>query len=195
MKTTLQFLRLSICLFILLTILTGVLYPALITGIAQLVFSDKSSGSFIRQGSVLIGQPFDDVRYFWGRPSATTPYPDNATSSSASSLGPTNPALIDAVKQRIAILKQVDPSNTLPIPVDLVTASGGGLDPDISPAAAYYQVGRIAKARHLSEESVTNLVTAMIQSRQLGFLGEPRVNVLKLNVALDGLRVNESDGK
>jgi len=195
MKTTLQFLRISICLFILLTILTGVLYPALITGIAQLVFSDKSSGSFIQQGSVLIGQPFDDVRYFWGRPSATTPYPDNATSSSASSLGPTNPVLIDAVKQRIAILKQVDPSNTLKIPIDLVTASGSGLDPDISPAAAYYQVGRIAKARHLSEESVTNLVTAMIQPRQLGFLGEPRVNVLKLNVALDGLRVNESDGK
>ncbi len=185
MRTTLQFLRISICLFILLTILTGIIYPALITGIAQLFFTNKANGSFIPQGSLLIGQSFDDPRYFWGRPSATSPFPDNAASSAASSLGPTNPALLDAVKQRIAALKQADPDNTQAIPVDLVTASGSGLDPDISPAAAYYQVNRIAKLRHLSTESVNHLVTAMIQSRQFGFLGEPRVNVLMLNTMLD----------
>ena len=185
MKTIFHYFRISLFLFILLTILTGVMYPAFITGIAQWAFANQANGSMTSQGSLLIQQPFNQPNYFWGRPSATTPFPDNAASSAASSFGPTNPALIAAVKTRIALLKKVDPTNTLPIPVDLVTTSGSGLDPEISPAAAYYQAPRIAKLRNLPLWQVTDLITANIRPRQLDLLGEPRVNVLQLNIALD----------
>jgi K+-transporting ATPase ATPase C chain len=187
MKTAFHYFRVALFLFILLTVLTGVIYPALITGIAQWVFTDKANGSFIAQGSTLIQQPFDQPKYFWGRPSATTPFPSNAASSGASNLGPTNPALIAAVKTRIALLKKVDPTNTTLIPVDLVTTSGSGLDPEISPDAAYYQAPRIARLRHLPLWQVTDLISANIQPRQFDLLGEPRVNVLQLNIALDGI--------
>jgi K+-transporting ATPase ATPase C chain len=175
------------------TLLTGILYPLAVTGIAQLAFPHQANGSLIMkdaqaQGSELIGQPFDDPRYFWGRLSATGPFPYNAASSSGSNLGPTNPALTAAVQGRIAALKAADPSNTLPIPIDLVTASGSGLDPQISVAAALYQIPRVAKARGLSEETVRALVDQNTMGRQLGFLGEPRVNVLLLNLALDGIK-------
>jgi len=175
---------------LLFTLLTGLIYPLSVTGLAQLIFPHQANGSVIEkngqtQGSELIGQPFDDPRYFWGRLSATSPFPYNAASSSGSNLGPSNPALTDAVKARIAALKVADPENTLPIPVDLVTASASGLDPNISVAAALYQVERVAKARDLSQETVRALVESQIENRQLGFLGEPRVNVLKLNLALE----------
>jgi K+-transporting ATPase ATPase C chain len=175
------------------TVLTGVLYPLLITGIAQVVFPHQANGSLITQnsqviGSQLIGQQFDDPRYFWGRLSATAPGPYNAASSSGSNLGPTNPALLAEVKARIDALKTADPTNTSPIPVDLVTSSGSGLDPDISVAAALYQVPRVAKFRGLSIAAVQNLVEKSIQGRQFGFLGEPRVNVLELNLALDAIK-------
>ncbi len=187
MRTTLQFLRISCVLFILLTMLTGILYPALITGVAQALFANKANGSFISQGSLLIGQPFDKPEYFWGRPSATAPFPNNAQLSTASNLGPTNPALVDVVKARIAVLQKADPTNSGKIPVDLVTASGSGLDPDISPDAAYYQAPRIAKLRRLAPIEVDQLIEAHISPRQLFILGEPRVNVLELNIALDEL--------
>ena len=175
------------------TILTGILYPLLITGIAQTIFHHQANGSLIVKdgqlvGSQLIGQPFDDPRYFWGRLSATSPYPYNAASSTGSNLGPTNPALVDEVKARITALKEADPGNNSPIPVDLVTSSGSGLDPDISVAAALYQVPRVAKARGLSEDSVRALVNQFTQGRQFGVLGEPRVNVLELNLALDAIK-------
>jgi len=184
-------LRPAILLTLALTVLTGLVYPLVVTGVAQLVFPRQANGSLIVQdgtvvGSALIGQPFDGPKYFWGRPSATSPYPYNAASSSGSNLGPTNPALADAVKARIEALRAADPGNTAPVPVDLVTASGSGLDPHMSPAAALYQVGRIARARKLSEETVRALVEQYTEGRQLGFLGEPRVNVLALNRALDG---------
>jgi K+-transporting ATPase ATPase C chain len=174
------------------TVLVGLLYPLVVTGIAQLVFPHQANGSLIvvngkTVGSTLIGQQFTDPKYFWGRLSATGPYPYNAAASSGSNLGPTNPALLDEVKARIAALKAADPGNTQPIPVDLVTSSGSGLDPDISVAAALYQLPRVARLRGLTQSAVLALVNKYTQGRTLGFLGEPTVNVLELNLALDGI--------
>lgn len=185
--------RPAIVLLIALTAVTGVAYPAIVTGIAQLVFPHRANGSLIVKdgravGSALIGQPFDDPKYFWGRPSATSPFPYNAAASSGSNLGPTNPALADAVKRRVEALRAADPGNIAPVPVDLVTASGSGLDPHISPAAALYQVSRVAKARRMDPAAVRQLVEQHTQGRVLGVLGEPRVDVLALNLALDGAR-------
>ncbi|MCL4560131.1 MAG: potassium-transporting ATPase subunit KdpC [Chloroflexi bacterium] len=194
-KATLAYLRPTLILFALLVVLTGLVYPLAITGIAQALFPFQANGSLIRSstggsavGSALIGQSFDNPKYFWGRVSDTSPYPYNGASSAGSNLGPTNPALIQQVKQRIADLKKYDPGNTQPIPVDLVTASGSGLDPDISPAAAYYQAGRVARERGLSVATVDALIQQHIQGRFLGILGEPSVNVLELNLALDKLK-------
>ncbi|MBT9099389.1 potassium-transporting ATPase subunit KdpC [Methylovulum psychrotolerans] len=187
-------LRPAVMLFIILSVLTGVVYPALVTGLAQLLFPDQANGSLMSaengkvKGSSLIGQPFSSPGHFWGRPSATGPFPYNAGASSGSNLGPTNPALADAVKVRLEALKAADPGNTAPIPVDLITASGSGLDPHISPAAAAYQVPRIAKARKMSADKLSALVAAHTEGRQWGLFGEPRVNVLTLNLALDALR-------
>lgn len=188
----LKILRQSLIALVALTVITGIIYPLAITGIARGVFPHKSSGSLIVQngaavGSALIGQPFSDPKCFWSRPSATSPEPYDGAASSGSNLGPTNPALLKAVQERIAALRAADPGNTMLVPVDLVTASGSGLDPDISPAAAYYQVGRVAKARGLSEEAVRALVAEHTEGRQWSVLGEPRVNVLQLNLALDSL--------
>lgn len=183
--------RTAILTLLVLACVTGVAYPLVVTGIAQLFFPQAANGSVIVRdgkpvGSALIGQPFSDPRYFWSRPSATTPFAYNSGSSVASNLGPTNPALTDAVKQRIEALRAADPGNTAPVPVDLVTASGSGLDPDISPAAAEYQVARVARVRGMSVDAVRKLVAAATEKRQLRVLGEARVNVLALNLALDG---------
>jgi K+-transporting ATPase ATPase C chain len=183
-------LRPVIMVFLLLTAVTGIVYPLLVTGVAQVAFLEKASGSLIRgeggyAGSELIGQPFDDPKYFWGRLSATPDFPYNSASSSGSNLGPSNPALVEAVKGRIEALRKADPGNTSSVPVDLVTSSASGLDPHISPAAALYQAARVAGARGLSEDPVRRLVDKFTEPRQWGFLGEPRVNVLKLNLALD----------
>ncbi|HKV44827.1 MAG TPA: potassium-transporting ATPase subunit KdpC [bacterium] len=177
-------------LTLLLTVLLGLIYPFAITGVAQVLFPWQASGSPMIEhghlvGSALIGQPFADPKYFWGRPSATSPQAYNGASSSGSNLAPTNQALLDAVKQRVADLKAADPGNAVPIPVDLVTASGSGLDPHISPAAALYQVPRVARVRKMSAETVRQLVQKHTEGRQIGILGEPRVNVLELNLALD----------
>ena len=182
----------AIVSFLVLTVLTGLIYPLVVTGAAQLFFPRQANGSLIIQngkpaGSQLIGQPFDDPKYFWGRLSATRPYPYNAAASSGSNLGPTNPALIAEVQARIQALKAADPANTQPIPVDLVTSSGSGLDPNISVAAALYQAPRVARLRGLSEDQVRTLVQKNTQDRQFIILGEPRVNVLELNLALDQL--------
>src|SRR6266478_108512 len=180
--------RIGLILFFLFTLLTGLVYPLAITLIAQGAFPHRANGSVMERqgqpiGSELIGQPFDDPRYFWGRPSATEKVPYNAASSSGSNLGPTNPDLLKSVKERIEAIRQAHPDQEGPIPVDLVTASASGLDPHISPAAAEFQVARVAKARGISEESVRELVTAHTDGRTFGILGEPRVHVLKLNLA------------
>jgi potassium-transporting ATPase KdpC subunit len=189
-------LRAAVVLLFALTVITGVAYPLLVTGIARAAFPHQANGSLIVKdgktlGSSLIGQPFNQPKYFWGRLSATTdsngkPLPYNGASSYASNLGPTNPALADEAQTRIDALHAADPDNHASIPVDLVTSSGSGLDPHISPAAAAYQVGRIARVRGLDEGRVRTLVAEHTQDRQLGFLGEPRVDVLALNLALDG---------
>jgi len=181
--------RPAITLFVLLSAVTGVAYPLLVTGLAQGVFPDQANGSLIEVagkpvGSALIGQNFTDPGYFWGRPSATSPMPYNAASSSGSNQGPTNPALVEAVKARVAALRAADPSNLLPVPVDLVTASGSGLDPHISPAAAYYQAARVARQRKLPEADVRALIAGQIEPPLWGVFGEARVNVLKLNLSL-----------
>ena len=181
----------AIILFVLLSVITGVIYPAVVTGLAQLLFASQANGSPLTDnggkpmGSRLIGQPFSSPGHFWGRPSATGPFPYNSGASSGSNLGPTNPVLVEAVKARIEALQTADPDNKAPVPVDLITASGSGLDPHISPAAADDQINRVAKARHIKPEKLRALVDANTQSRQWGFLGEPRVNVLTLNLALD----------
>jgi K+-transporting ATPase ATPase C chain len=190
MKTLL---RPAITLFVLLSVITGIVYPMAVTGIAQSVFPGAAKGSLIIKdgkpvGSKLIGQNFVDPKYFWGRPSATSPQPYNGTASGGSNQGPLNPALVDAVKGRIDALKAADPDNKLPIPADLVTASASGLDPHISPAAAQYQVARVAKTRKLSAPVVAALVEKYTENRQWGIFGEPRVNVLALNLALDSQR-------
>jgi K+-transporting ATPase ATPase C chain len=197
MKTLTAQLRPAIVSLLVLTVITGVLYPLVVTGIAQAAFPYQANGSLIVtggqvRGSALIGQPFDDPKYFWGRLSATGVYPYNAfnadalAGSSGSNYGPLNPALADAVKARIDALRAADPQASGPYPVDLVTASASGLDPQISPAAAAFQVRRVAAARSLSEDQVRQLVAQYTEGRDLGILGEPRVNVLKLNLALDG---------
>jgi K+-transporting ATPase ATPase C chain len=183
-------LRPLLVLFVLLTALTGLVYPWLATGIGKAVFSNQVSGSLVMRdgkavGSSLIGQSFQEPKYFWGRLSATSPMPNNGAGSGGSNLGPTNPALIDAVRARIAALKAADPDNSLPIPVDLVTASASGLDPHVSPAAALYQVSRVARARQLDAATVRNLVLAHVEPPQWGIFGEARVNVLLLNLSLD----------
>ena len=173
-----------------LTVLTGIAYPLLVTGIAQLAFPHQANGSLVESGgktvgSTLIGQPFSDPKYFWSRPSATSPQPYNAMASSGSNQGPRNPALADAVKDRVKALRDADPESKAAVPADLVTASGSGLDPEISVAAAEFQVHRVAKARGLTEDKVRALVSANTSGRTFGVLGEPRVNVVSLNLALD----------
>jgi K+-transporting ATPase ATPase C chain len=180
----------SIRALIVFTVITGVAYPLVVTGIAQVAFKDQANGSLIETdgkvlGSRLIGQPFSEPKYFWSRPSATSPMPYNGGSSSGSNQGPTNPALKEAVEGRVKALREADPGNTRPVPVDLVTASSCGLDPHISPAAAEYQVERVAKARNIDPVRVREFVARHTEGRQLGFLGEPRVNVLTLNLELD----------
>jgi len=183
--------RPALVMLLTLSVVTGVVYPLVVTAIAQLVFPHQANGSLIVKngkivGSELIGQPFDDPKYFWPRPSATSPFPYNSGSSSGSNQGPTNPALHEAVKGRVEALRAADPGNPAPVPVDLVTASASGLDPHISPAAALYQVRHVAKARNVDEATVRQLVERHTEGRQFGLLGEPRVNVLRLNLALDG---------
>lgn len=185
-------LRPALLMFLVLTVITGVLYPLGVTGIAGLLFPNQVDGSLIRKegevvGSRLVGQPFDDPKYFWGRPSATGPFPYNASASSGSNLGPANDVLKKAVADRVAALKSADPENTDPAPVDLVTASGSGLDPHITPASAEYQVGRVAKRRGLEEEVVRGLIARQTEGRQFGVLGEQRVHLLGLNLAFDDL--------
>jgi potassium-transporting ATPase KdpC subunit len=190
----------ALVLLVIMTLVTGAIYPLAVTGIAQVLFPREANGSLIQRdgkpardgagavGSGLIGQPFGDPGYFWGRPSATSPYPYNASASSGSNQGPLHPALADAVKDRVKVLRDADPGNSAPVPVDLVTASGSGLDPHISPAAAEFQVARVARARNLDPKQVRDLVAQSTEGRQFGFLGEPRANVLRLNLALDALR-------
>jgi K+-transporting ATPase ATPase C chain len=182
--------RPAVVSFLLLTLLTGIAYPLVVTGIAQGLMPDQANGSLVMKdgklvGSSLIGQSFSDPKYFWGRSSATSPMPNNASASGGSNLGPTNPALMDAVKARVQALRDADPGNQQPVPVDLVTTSGSGLDPHISPAAAEYQLARVARVRNLNSDNLRKLVAEHTEGRQFGILGEPRVNVLELNMALD----------
>jgi K+-transporting ATPase ATPase C chain len=191
--TFLASLRPALVLFLLLTALTGLLYPLVVTALAQLLFPQQAAGSIVTRdgravGSRLIGQSFGDPRYFWSRPSATTPQPYNAAASTGANLGPLNPQLTDAVRTRIAALRAADPANSAPVPIDLVTASASGLDPEISVAAADYQSARVARARGLPAERVQALIAQHGQGRLLGVIGEPRVNVLELNLALDALK-------
>lgn len=186
-------LRPTLVLLVLLSAITGVAYPALVTGVAQALFPKQANGSLILKdgkpvGSLLIGQPFTDPKYIWSRPSGTGPYPYNASASTGTNQGPLNPALHDAVKARIVALRAADPGNTAPVPVDLVTASGSGLDPHISPAAAAYQVGRVARVRGIPEEKVREVVARHTEGRTFQLIGEPRVNVLAANVDLDAMR-------
>ena len=186
-------LRPVLVMFAAMTVVTGIVYPVVVTAIGQAVFPHRANGSLIEQngkavGSELIGQQFDAPGYFWGRLSATSPNPYNAQNSGGSNLGPTNPALADEVKGRLSALHDADPTNTLPVPVDLVTSSGSGLDPEITPAAAAYQAARVAKARGLTADQVDMLIAQNTSGRQWGVFGEPRVNVLKLNLALDQLK-------
>lgn len=186
-------LRPALVVFAALSLVTGLAYPFLTTGIAAAVFPHEAAGSLIKQddrvvGSELIGQSFSSPGYFWGRPSATAPMPYNGAGSSGSNLGPRNPALAEAIQARIAALKAADPDNPVPVPVDLVTASGSGLDPHISPAAAAYQAARVARARNLPRAQVDALIQAHTEKPWLGVLGDPAVNVLTLNLALDQLR-------
>jgi K+-transporting ATPase ATPase C chain len=188
-----QELRATLVIFALLTGVTGILYPGLVTGIAQVFFSSQANGSVIERngravGSSLLGQPFSTPKYFWSRPSATAPQPYNGAASAGSNQGPTNPALASAVTERIAVLRAADPGNAQAVPIDLVTASGSGLDPHISPAAALYQAGRVARARGLEETKVRKLIEQATESRTFGIFGEPRVNVLELNLALDAIQ-------
>jgi len=186
-------LRPLLILFILLSLITGVAYPLLVTGAAQALFPFQANGSLITQdgkpvGSALIGQPFSDPKHFWSRPSATSPMPYNGAASGGSNLGPLNPALAEAVKARVEALRAADPGNTAPVPIDLVTTSGSGLDPHISVAAARYQMARVAKARNLPIEAMRQLVDRHTEHPLLPFIGEPVVNVLQLNLALDATR-------
>ena len=188
-----EHLRAGMSLFVLLTLLTGVAYPALVTLIAQTVFHSQANGSVIQRegqsvGSELIGQPFESMTYFWGRPSATSPVPFNAAASTGSNLGPTNPAHLDAIRGRVEKLRTAHPDQTGPIPVDLVTTSASGLDPHISPAAAEFQVARVAKARGIQEAVVRQVLAGHTEDRSFGVFGERRVNVLRVNLALDELR-------
>ena len=187
-----RLIRPAVSLLVLMTMLLGIVYPLVIAGVARLAFPRQADGSLIHQngkliGSELIGQSFSDPKYFWGRPSATTPQPYNGLASTASNLGPLNPALLDAVKANAKSLHEADPDNRQSIPVDLVTASASGLDPDISPAAALYQAARVARARNLAAAQVEALVKAHERGRLFGLIGEPRINVLELNLALDQL--------
>jgi potassium-transporting ATPase KdpC subunit len=187
-----RLIRPAVSLLALMTVLLGIVYPLVITGVVQVAFPRQADGSLIHQdgkliGSELIGQSFSDPKYFWGRPSATTP-PYNGLASTASNLGPLNPALLDAVKANAKALHDADPDNRQSIPVDLVTASASGLDPEISPAAAHYQAARVARARNLPPASVESLIKAHTRERLFGLIGEPRINVLELNLALDRLR-------
>ena len=184
-------LRPALTLLLVLTLITGVGYPLAVTGLGQLLFGYRANGSVMTWhgkpvGSALIGQAFTDPKYFWSRPSATSPFANNPAASGASNLGPSNTALADAVKQRIDALRAADPGNSAPVPVDLVTASASGVDPDISPAAAQYQLERVARVRGAAPADIAKLVEQATEGRQLGFMGEPRVNVLKLNLLLDG---------
>ena len=186
-------LRPALVLFALLAALTGLLYPLAVTGAARAAFPDQAAGSLVERdgrvvGSRLIGQSFTEPRHFWGRPSATAPAPYDANASGGANLGPLNPALVEAVRGRVAALRAADPGNTAPVPVDLVTTSASGLDPDISPAAARYQIGRVARARGLPPERVAALVERHTEAPWAGFLGTPRVDVLALNLALDAGR-------
>ena len=188
-----SYIKPALILFTLMTLLTGVAYPLLVTGLAQLIFPQQANGSLMTDkhgntlGSKLIGQAFQDPRYFWGRPSATAPYPNNAGASGGSNLGPTNPLLIETIKARIAALQDYELNNNKPVPIDLMTASGSGIDPHISPAAAEYQLNRVALIRQINPDKLKQLIQAHTEERQWGMLGEPRVNVLTLNLALDKL--------
>lgn len=189
-------LRPALLVFVALSIVTGIAYPLVVTGIAQVAFPGKANGSLVycdrgAIGSALVGQPFDEPRYFWSRPSATAPVPCDAAASGGSNLGPTNPALVEAVRARVEALRAADPENRGPVPVDLVTASGSGLDPHISPGAAEYQVARVAKARGIEPGRLRELVARHTEGRSLGLFGEPRVNVLQLNLSLDLLAGQE----
>jgi potassium-transporting ATPase KdpC subunit len=190
----LKSLRTSVITIVCFTALTGFIYPLLITGFAQLIFPGKANGSILTKagkaiGSELIGQPFSNPKYFWSRPSATSPFAYNSGASTGSNYGPMNPALLEATAKRVKDLKDADPQNTKPVPVDLVTASGSGLDPHISVEAALYQAPRVARSRSMTEATIESLVNRYTEGRQLGILGEPRVNVLKLNLALDEMKL------